>query len=163
MAQHLPNAARTTWFEMTFNDEALDEESPAGPPVDPNHAGQGGKEEPCLDFARDPGTSPHSNRTCDPCVFVASAHGCSKGLACEFCHLDHPAINSAHFSRPHKQRRMRMRQVILQHLQGNDPDEMQQALQREARRNAYMRKLIPSYIAFHFGEPTPTVNELDDT
>ena len=57
---------------------------------------------------------------------------------------------------------MRMKRQILQHLQGPDPDEMQQALQREARRSPYMRFIIPSQINLHLGEPTPASTSDDN-
>ena len=165
--------ARTSWYEMTFtsNAETMEEDpftatqeaeanATSAHEAQEAHEGDEPRDTP-FDLARD-ARALHENGTCDPCVFLASAHGCSKGLDCEFCHLHHPEANSSSFTRPRKERRMRMKRHILQHLQGPDPDEMQQALQREARRSPYMRFIIPSQINLHLGEPTPASTSDDN-
>ena len=122
--------ARSNWYDMTFNSEEEDTFTPAETNAANAHEPERQAETP-LDLARD-AMALHPNGTCDPCVFLASAHGCSKGLDCDFCHLHHPEADSSSFYRPRKERRRRMKRQILQHLQGPDPDEIQQALQPQS-------------------------------
>ena len=82
----------------------------------------------------------------DPCVFFASVRGCVKGIQCDFCHQDHPAMNKDAFSRPRKDRRRRMKKTIIEHLSIEDVEEMHTALQSEARRHPYIRMIIPLFL-----------------
>ena len=56
-----------------------------------------------------------------------------------------------------------MKEQVIQHLRGNDLDEIQQSLQREARWNPYMRMIIPSCINYHFQEPQWERREVEMT
>ncbi|CAK9057158.1 unnamed protein product [Durusdinium trenchii] len=77
------------------------------------------------------------------CVFLHSRRGCAKGDQCRFSHL--PCSEDG-ITRPRKARRQRMKERILQCFVGTDFDVMQVALQREAQRHPYARRVIQGYL-----------------
>mmetsp|Transcript_77249 Transcript_77249/g.151532 ORF Transcript_77249/g.151532 Transcript_77249/m.151532 type:complete len:289 (+) Transcript_77249:90-956(+) len=54
------------------------------------------------------GSELHSSGTCKPCLFKHTAIGCSKGAACEFCHLGHRRSRA---TRPCKAKRERYKAI----------------------------------------------------
>ncbi|CAK9090379.1 Uncharacterized protein SCF082_LOCUS42813 [Durusdinium trenchii] len=143
--------SRTNWYDTTFSETGT-----SFGPTDGEHVTDvDGSEhvDTSTDSVSDPNPGEmrsHVHGQCDPCVFLGSTYGCSKGDQCGFCHHPHPELNPSTISRPRKERRRRMKEQIWQHLQGHDFDEIQQSLQSDARRNPYMRLLIPSCIDLHF-------------
>jgi len=60
----------------------------------PSGAGSGmedgaGTQAQCAEGFPSVGSMKHENGTCRVCLFVNTLIGCNKGLACEFCHLQH--------------------------------------------------------------------------
>ncbi|CAK9018819.1 Uncharacterized protein SCF082_LOCUS14249 [Durusdinium trenchii] len=124
-------ASRTSWFELSFMETSTPETS--------EKTRKGGA-------TTEQEMEGHVKGTCDPCVFFASVRGCVKGIQCDFCHQDHPAMNKDAFSRPRKDRRRRMKKTIIEHLSIEDVEEMHTALQSEARRHPYIRMIIPLFL-----------------
>lgn len=86
-----------------------------------------------------------SRRSCDPCVFYSSSLGCAKGDNCRFCH--HPvALSLEGLARPRKLRRLRIKERLWQHLHLSNQDEMQEALQAEARSHPYARLILKAFL-----------------
>ena len=80
----------------------------------------------------------HANGTCNPCVFWASAGGCTKD-DCEFCHLEHFPADTG---RPRKVKREAIKERLTEIFLIPEEDERHQLLQEEAARHPFARSLI---------------------
>ncbi|CAK9090216.1 unnamed protein product [Durusdinium trenchii] len=82
----------------------------------------------------------HVMGLCDPCVFHQSVRGCAKGSQCGFCHLPHQ--HDPDGVRPKKTRRQRIKNEVLELLVSKGPEDLHAALQEDARKHPYVRRVI---------------------
>eukprot|EP00933_Yihiella_yeosuensis_P063571 TRINITY_DN66752_c0_g1_i1.p1 TRINITY_DN66752_c0_g1~~TRINITY_DN66752_c0_g1_i1.p1 ORF type:complete len:281 (+),score=34.09 TRINITY_DN66752_c0_g1_i1:33-845(+) len=87
------------------------------------------------------GAAGHFEGRCKLCVFLTKG-GCTNGVDCPFCHLDHGPAAKA--SRPSKAKREQWKERIAQIevTFAHDPKGKQGALKKMCKGNDYVRKLL---------------------
>lgn len=105
--------------------------------MDGDHAEGSRPSEDAVDIA--PNVPSNCGGTCNPCIYWASARGCTNG-GCDFCHLHHrkPEGNE----RPRRAKRDAIKQQIFEYFLIQDERERHRLLQEEAAKHPFARNFV---------------------
>ncbi|CAK9014662.1 unnamed protein product [Durusdinium trenchii] len=90
----------------------------------------------------------HDEDACSPCVFFPTPRGCVRGEECAYCHLSHDLVRvrGDHSLQFRNKTRKKINERIQKLFESPNLDDRQGAINSEARRHPYARRVIGNYV-----------------